>query len=172
MKTNFKICGVDPGKHGGIVLVDSNDYTRVWKFVTPIIKIGKSKTEYDIVQICHIFRNLKPKFVVLEKAQVTPKAGKMSCFGMGASFYMYQGILTALKIPFIVVAARDWQHELFKGLEQRNTKQASYLAASRLSGLDFRPTQRSKKPHDGLTDAYCMAIYGIRKRFGDNHERQ
>ena len=78
----------------------------------------------------------------------------------------------ALRIPYTKIPAKQWQKEMFTGVEEititgktsRDTKAMALVAAKRLfPGRDFTFTERSTKPHDGYVDALLMSEYGKRK---------
>lgn len=77
-------------------------------------------------------------------------------------------LLTALCVPFEIVSPRKWQSDMFVGINRNDTKAASALVAQRLRpDVDWRASPRCRKPHDGLTDAFCIAEYGRRRMAGE-----
>jgi hypothetical protein len=154
--------GIDNGLMGGLVAIQ--DSKIIFKQQMPIIKGDRS--EYDIQEIIKFFSAIKSldtkMVVVLEKAQVSPIAGKNSCFGMGFCFGMMQGILTAMEISYKVVHAKTWQKKVLMDINGEDTKQRSVLFCKRMfPNEDWKISERSSKMHDGLTDATCMAYYGM-----------
>ena len=96
-----------------------------------------------------------------------PGQGVRSTFSIGFGFGIWQGLLTALQMPFELVSPQRWQREMFAGVNRDDTKAASALVAQRLRpDVDWRATPRCRKPHDGLTDAFCIAEYGRRRLAG------
>lgn len=159
--------GVDPGLNGGIGVINSDGkILHLWAM--PILKSTKSKREYDILKIVKIFELIKRKYeninVILEKATIIPISGSKS---IASTFFcngIFQGILTSLKIPYQISMARLWQKVIFVGMNHKDTKQASIMFCQRkYPEQDFRPTERSKNPSDGLTDAICMANYSLQQ---------
>lgn len=156
--------GIDNGLAGGIVAIKEGKI--LLKRVMPIIK--GDRNEYDIAEIINIFIELTGQkypnddiLVILEKAQITPIAGKNSCFSMGYCFGMMQGLLTALNIPFRIVHAKTWQKEVLRDINGNDTKQRSIIFCQRMfPNEDFKATDKCTKVHDGLTDACCMAYFG------------
>ena len=152
--------GIDNGLNGGIVIVNGETKTILSKFVMPVFK-GK-KTDYDIKSICEILEFLNPDDVriVLEKAHVRPISGKRASFMTGFGYGVMQGILEAKSLSYSIVSPKDWQQEILKGMNTGDTKKDSIMFCSRrYPKEDWRATERSKKLHDGLTDACCMALY-------------
>ncbi len=159
-------CAIDPGKSGGIAVLDENGkILHLW--IMPVINSTKSLKEYDIPKIAKIFETLKEQYsgninIILEKATIIPISGSKS---IASTFYcngIFQGILTSFKLPFQIVRAIDWQKIVFVGMNRKDTKQASIMFCQRkYPDQDFRPTERSRNPSDGLTDAVCMAYYSL-----------
>jgi hypothetical protein len=154
----MKIIGIDNGKLGGIVVMRDKKIEECYKM--PIIKGKESRSEYDVQKIKDILSMSVPDLVILEKAQVSPIAGKMSCFGMGYCLGMMTGILTTLRIPFKIVHAKTWQKEVLRDINGTDTKQKSILFCNRMfPETDWKLGH--KKELDGLTDAACLAYYGF-----------
>ena len=161
--------GIDNGLNGAIVVLDDNNKQIVHKFVMPIIKGTKSRKEYDIQQIVTIFKGIiedaksinESIIVVLEKAQISPIAGKNSCFSMGYCFGMMQGILSSLKLSYKVVHAKTWQKEILRDMNGSDTKQRSIMFCKRMFPSEEWKIGKQSKEHDGLTDATCMAYFGL-----------
>jgi len=161
--------GIDNGLNGGIVVLDENQNI-VKKYIIPIIKIG-NKNEFDIQKINKIFKDIDAKceaeenivYTCLEHAHVRPISGKRACFTTGFCFGLMQGILEALNISYEIVNPKIWQKEIFQG-SVSDTKQASIVFCQRKwTNEKWSATERSKKAHDGMTDAACMALYCYRQ---------
>lgn len=160
------IIGIDNGLDGGVVFL-SGDGKVLAKYVMPTIgnKIN-GKRSYVVPEMARmILRHCdEDTKAYLELAQAMPKQGVSSMFSIGFGFGLWQGVLTALAIPFEVVGPRAWQKVMFEGVDKTDTKKASALVANRLSPqTDWKATERCKTQHDGLTDAFCLAEYGRTK---------
>ena len=153
------IIGVDGGNAGAIVVLQGKKI--IFKTVMPVLAVGDSKNEYDCQVIIDILSQYPDATVILEKAHAMPLMGVASMFNFGKSFGMMIGILTALKMRYHIVHPKTWQKILFRDQSHSDTKKASRIVAQRLFPKEsFIPTQRSKKAHDGLTDATLIAYYG------------
>jgi len=63
-------------------------------------------------------------------------------------------MLTALEIPYQLVAPQTWQRAMHAGTPGSDTKQRSILAAQRLfPSVDLRRNRKGRRPDDGLADA-------------------
>lgn len=157
IKKNY--IGLDPGVNGGIVVMNS-DHQIIDKIVMPVM--GGTKKDYDVQTLVKFLTTYnKNSFAILERAQPQFRDGRKQAFKTGFGFGVLEGVLTALKIPFQIVAPKSWQKKVFEGLNTDDTKVASILFCQRKwPDEDWRASQRCKKAHDGMTDAACMAYYG------------
>jgi crossover junction endodeoxyribonuclease RuvC len=165
------VIGIDNGLDGGIVGIRSGEATTLLRAITPTL--GTGKRSYDIAEMAALLRKMAPvaeregSMVFLERAQAMPGQGVSSMFSIGYGFGIWQGLLTAMRLPFQIVSPQKWQREMFIGINRGDTKTASALVAQRLRpGTDWRANARCRKPHDGLTDAFCIAEYGRRTMGG------
>lgn len=157
----MKYIGIDNGLNGAIVVIEKNEI--IEKVVMPTITSTKSKREYDIHEITEILTRHTDATVILEKAHAMPKLGTVQAFNFGKGFGIMIGLLSGLKIRYDIVHARRWQKEMFKDQNSKDTKQASAIVAQRLfPNESFISTEKSKKIHDGLTDALLLAVWGQR----------
>jgi len=151
--------GIDNGVKGGISVLDS-EYNIVEKIVMPVF--GTSKKEYDLNKISKFLKKYNDCFIILEKAQPQFRDGKKQAFKTGFGYGAIQGILSSLQLSYIIVSAKEWQKKVFAGLCVDDTKIASILFCQRQWPLeDWTATKQSQKEHDGLTDASCLAYYGL-----------
>lgn len=154
------IVGVDPGLSGGIVAMENS--TIFLKKVMPII--STPKREYDINKIVDIFKIINKHnidLVMIEKQQVRPVSGKRACFMTGGGYYLLRGILAALEIPYELTTPQAWMKEL--QINSKEGKGSIMFCMNKYPKEDFTATERSRKSHDGLTDATCIALYGERR---------
>ena len=166
----MKILGIDNGISGAMVMLEDNRV--IGRLVMPTIPAPNGKgNEYDIATILMALDSWKPERAVIERAQAMRLGsegqvqGVVSTFNIGKNYGIMLGILAAKGIAYEVVHPKTWQKMLFDGIAKDDTKAASAIVAQRLwPGVDWRATERCKKPHDGLTDAACIAEYG-RRRF-------
>ncbi len=154
--------GIDPGLSGGIVGIDENQKV-VFQCVMPVIK-GK-KTEYNINKIIKIlsFENPQVVSVALEKQHVRPVSGKRACFTTGFGFGMLQAILECKQLPYEIVNPTVWMKEMFKGMDTKDKKASIMFCQRKWPKEDWTATERSVKPHTGLTDAAVIALYCYRR---------
>lgn len=162
------VIGIDNGLDGGVVAIHGSG--PLIRLVTPTL--GTGKRSFNLVAMADLLRVLSidsnDKMAFLERAQAMPGQGVTSMFSTGFGFGAWQGLLTALQIPFELVTPQKWQRDMFVGINRDDTKAASALVAQRLRpDTDWRASPRCRKPHDGLTDAFCIAEYGRRRMAGE-----
>lgn len=156
--------GIDNGLNGGISVIDEREKI-ILKGIMPTF--SGTKKEFDVQTISKFMRKLlkidNEIYVFIEEARVQPVSGKRASFTTGFCYGLFQGICASLSLSYEIVAPKTWQKELLKGLAT-DTKVASVMYCSKKYPEEqWTGTERSKKPHDGLTDATCIALYGKRK---------
>ena len=160
------IIGIDNGLDGGVVTLNEIGSVEFSEVMPVIGASGKGKRAYDIPGMIRAVRGFAPdteRVVFLESAQAMPFQGVVSTFSTGFGFGIWQGILTSLGIPYHVVRPQKWQGVMFEGIDRTDTKRASATIAARLQpNVDWRASERNRIPHDGKTDAFCIAEYGRR----------
>lgn len=154
--------GCDPGKSGGIVALDAMGNVLL-THAMPVI--GK---EYDLQKIHDLLDHYSRHkvYVGIENVHaIQGKAGNSSNFSFGLGKGILMGIVSGLKMPYLLVNPRQWQKETWEGVtKQSDTKKTSLIAAKRLfPDQDFLASERSRKPHDGIVDAMLIGEYCRRK---------
>ena len=156
--------GIDNGLDGGIVGIDGDGHCS-FKKIMPTISGRDSKRIYDIpamISTLTVFKE-RIRMVILEKSQAFPGQGRTSAWSTGHGQGIWEGIIMTLNIPCSIVGPQSWQRVIFRDMNFTETKQASLLACQRLfPNESWLATERSRRPHDGLTDAACLAEYGRR----------
>lgn len=165
--------GIDPGLNGGIARID---YTWTIRDEDPTISVVPmptkevdGKRKYVIDEIIRELSCGSMGFVVLEKQQAMPGQGTVSMFRTGEGFGILQGILGAKhyedeseQLDYVIVPPQKWQKDVCPG-ESGKTKERSIKMAGKLfPKISLLATPRSKKPHDGMADALCIAEYARR----------
>jgi hypothetical protein len=165
----------DPGKRGAIVVIDQNN--NILTAQTPLI--GGEIDTHQIVKFLRSFEG--EKHAVIENVHNMFGVGSSANFQFGRALGLLEGIISALDIPFTKVSPKEWQKEMWQGIKplevittkknkdgspkyKVDTKATSLLCANRLyPNVNLLPTERSKKPSDGIVDALLMAGYCKRK---------
>lgn len=143
--------GVDPGMRGGwtIMWPGGEIETHPWddkQFIESMEDVGCAGSE------CRC---------AVEKVGAMPKQGLGSTFKFGEEYGMIQGILKGLHIPYQTVPPQTWKKE-FSLLHQDKGK--SIETAQRLfPEVNFLPTERSRKPSDGMCESALICEWARRK---------
>ena len=157
--------GIDVGLKGGVVAINEHQLIQ-YKHVMPVIKIN-NKNEYNVKLIVEIFKEIikldtmENIFVILEKEHVRPISGKRASFLLGYGYGGMQFLLESFGVSYEIVSPQAWMKEL--GITSKDTKGSIVYCQRKWPSINWCGTDRSRKPHDGLTDAACMALYGYRK---------
>jgi hypothetical protein len=114
--------GIDPGGSTGAIsaiVTDKMDNKTVY-----LLEFKKA-TNQDISEFIRQFHGINNSLCVLEKVHAMPGNGAVAMFSFGENYGFLQGLLTAHKIPYIVVPPQQWQKK-FKttsiGTERFNSK--------------------------------------------------
>lgn len=185
------VLGADPGKHGGVVLVDINNFNNQKHFPTKV-KNGRVDVEFAYAQLEPFKNNIV--FAVKEQIHAIFGSSATSTFEFGAADGALETLLTLLsfnssaKFPVYTVQPKVWQNTAWKGVDivkgdpimdkssnkqkvnkkgelrfKTDTKATSFNAAHMLfPNVSFIPP-RCRNEHDGLIDAALIAYWGIKK---------
>ena len=140
--------GIDPGQSGGMVVIDGEGG------VLDAVAFA-TMTEHDIAETLAEWGEWPCGGVAtIEAVHSMPKQGVASTFKFGKSYGFLLGLLTALKIPYVMVTPRQWQKELgcLSGGDKNVTK-----------GAAQRQWPGQKWTH-AIADAALIAEYGRRTR--------
>ena len=162
MKT---LIGIDPGKDGAIAILDipepGVDEPRLIKTNFVACKDFIYGKEYDVGLMADIVKKYLSDLVVIEKQKAYPLQGRTSQFSIGYGYGLWEGLVAALKYPYIVVTPQTWQKKIYAGIAGDDPKKKSIIAAGRLfPDVDLRRTDRCKIKHHGMSDALLLAWYG------------
>jgi len=164
--------GIDPGKTGAAALLYEPDEGQ--QGVDIIDWSDPVQVAADVSEWVHDFKIV---MAVLEKVHSMPKQGVSGVFTFGTNYGVWQGILSALKVPHVLVTPQKWQKGALSKGDGKNTKERSLAAVRRLY-----PGSRlyKRKMDDGRADAtlmahHALAVYsgvnGAWKRFNNEAEQ-
>ena len=140
--------GIDPGQKGGIAWLGKKYHTYAMPDTTKAVLGLIQALSTGLVTTC-----------IIEHAQAMPKQGGVSMFNYGQHYGELIGIMTALGIKIIEVRAAVWK----KAMGLTKDKDASIALCERLfPSVDLLPSDRSRKPSDGMAEALLLAEYGRR----------
>ena len=90
--------GIDPCKSGGICFLMDDD---IKSFKCP-------DTTHDMTEELILAKNIRKCTAIIEKVHAFPGQGVTSCFNFGYNYGLWIGILSALKIPYVLVPPNKW----------------------------------------------------------------
>lgn len=163
--------GIDIGKKGAISMLSSDG---VSTYAMPMIKDELDYTMlYELlmqIQASELKRTGSNPHLVFEKLGVIFGSSKSTAFSMGYQSGAVEMMAISLGIPYTKIPAKQWQKEMFQGVEvvkkgtKNDTKAMALIAINRLfPKLKLTFGMKATKPHDGLVDAVLMAEYAKRK---------
>lgn len=150
MKTHF--LGIDPGKKGGIALIDSES--------------GSSVTmpydDKELISLCRNCESISTNNIIccLEKVGAMPGQGVVSMFSFGKSVGYIKGVLESFGIPYQEISPQKWKKEFSLTSDKA---QSAEICSRLFPNISLLATPRCKKPHDGMAEALLMAEYARRK---------
>lgn len=150
------IIGLDPGKAGALVALDEAGRLVAAHAAEDSFCPG----EYRPAEMARLLGGLAPTLVILERQHAMPKQGLTSTFSIGRGFGLWEGVVAALELPLHVVTSSVWQRAVLRGVPGEGKVRAVIAAEARVPELVLTPGRR-RKPHDGLADAACLALYGL-----------
>lgn len=145
------VAGIDVGRGGAIALLGED---RAVAFPMPLVGDG--------LHVRAIKRILEPAgLVVIEKATAMPRQGVVSMFSFGQTYGTLLTIPRLMGIRTEIVTPQAWKKLVLAGMAHDKSSAIAYCARA-FPGVSLLPTERSRKPHDGMADALCIAAYGRR----------
>ena len=142
--------GIDPGKSGALALLTEDGQCTVVPFnesaYTAILKAASGPSS-----VC-----------CLEKVGAMPGQGVVSMFNFGHNLGYIEGLLQAFDIPYQLVPPQTWKKE-FCVTSDKNT--SIEVCRKLFPYVSLLPTERSRKPSDGMAEAMLLAEYARRRRF-------
>ncbi len=150
------IMGLDPGKCGGISLLDFKGAV-VGSYPIP-------ETEHEAVELIGEFAP-RIAFCAIERLQPMFKASKVAMFKLGRSYGFLRGILTVMQIPFDEVPPKAWQATVgcvFQKAE--NGKAKNNKAVTRAKAQQLFTGKCPVRITDKIADSLLIAEHARRTR--------
>ena len=142
--------GIDPGKSGAAALIHE-DGQDVFDWPGDVAlaadKLKEWRIQYNIAG------------AALEKVTARPGQGVVSMFSFGQNLGSWQGMLSALSIPFVMPTPQAWQKGLIDKKAGKDPKSCSLATARRL----FPDADLRLKKHHGRADALLLGWWAREK---------
>jgi hypothetical protein len=144
------ICGIDPGKTGGVAFVSLQ---------------GSDAEVFDMPALPDLVSILKERQssilrVFIEKQQVFKGQGIVSSGNLMKHYGEILGVLTALSIPFEEIPPKRWQAVIHGGKHSKKSRKEKKQASIQKAKQMFPELEIGKK--DGRAEALLIAEYGRR----------
>ena len=147
--------GIDPGIKGGLAMIDSEG--AVSTSPMPTMQDGK-RTVIDIAEVVEwAAHSTSYMCAAIERTHPKPPMGMASAYSFGYTTGQLVGLLQARFVPHVMVPATDWRKKVLAYLS-KNASGAITFVGRTYPDVDLRPG-RTRKPHDGIAEALCIAHY-------------
>lgn len=145
--------GIDPGKSGALAVISEDSFgTMAWA-----IPFGQKSYAAELAKYIGL---AEVKAVCVEKVNAMPGQGVVSMFNFGHNLGYIEGLLQAYELPYQLVPPQTWKKEF----SLNSDKQRSIEVCQKLfPHVSLLPTEKSRKPNDGMAEALLMAEYARRK---------
>lgn len=138
--------GIDPGASGAVALIgDDVALVEDWP--------GDPVAAADLLRSWLVHYNVK--LCALERVASRPGQGVSSVFTFGTNYGTWQGLLSALSIPYVMPTPQAWQKGLIVPSDGQDSKSRSLAVARRL----FPCVDLHRKSDHGKADALLLAVF-------------
>jgi len=159
------IIGIDNGISGGLVAISSFSGEILGMSTMPA-KEWRSRNEVNIMSVIEWINNVTNDnshdvlFIIEEpNNSKTPS----TAYSVASSFHSLRGLFEAKGWEWLRVTPQSWQTRMLgKKIPKGKTKIYAKRKALELRPDEkFLPTKRHRTPHEGLIDAFLIALYGM-----------
>ena len=167
------VIGIDPGKDGFLCLLPMEARQEIQFQPMPMITPtgGKGKRRYDVSALVRVLREWRDTYDValtaVERQQVHPGQGSVSCFSIGEGFGLLVGVVMTLGLSLECPHPRSWQKVMHMDIPGSDPKARTIEACGKLfPNIDLRASERCRVQHDGKADALLIATWARRQVVG------
>jgi crossover junction endodeoxyribonuclease RuvC len=153
------ILGIDPGKTGGLAILDA------FGAVVSVHPMPMQAKEFDVEAIFQIIQALpQGSRVVMERVNAFPGQGVSSVWSFAYGVGMIHGLIRASQVPLDLVSPVTWQ-KVSSGPTGGDKSITAAWCARTFPGAPIVP-KGCRKPHEGICDALGIAWFGV-MRYGN-----
>jgi hypothetical protein len=153
----MKIVGIDPGFNGGIALFEDGKCLEC--MVMPLYEMENGKNTIDCKFISKYLLNNQVKTVIIEQVHTMPGQGIASSGNFMKNFGKILGTCEALEREVIEISPQKWKKLVLRDEYAHDMKQGAIdFCLKHFPHIDLMASKRCKKPHDGKSDAMCIAV--------------
>ena len=140
--------GIDPGLDGAVAWIGPHNKVHISMMPTILKTKGRGTRMYEVksmkLMLQTFYENPMDIFVCLEQQQAMPGQGVSSMFSIGRGMGLWEGILTGLGVPYLVVHPRRWHREICRGLPGGPKEQSIQAASTSFPEVDLRKSTRAR----------------------------
>tara|TARA_R110000764_G_scaffold318_5_gene1378 strand:+ start:906 stop:1397 length:492 start_codon:yes stop_codon:yes gene_type:complete len=153
------IVGIDNGLDGGLCAVSKFDGSIIDKIRMPTLQMSKKK-EIDIRAIKQWLLDLNTPFELAIEEPLAHAKSSQAVRSMAISFGKLVGMAESNGYPVQRVSVHKWQKKMLGRMPKGRSKEfALALAVSLEPEENWLASKRCRTPHDGMIDAYLIALY-------------
>jgi crossover junction endodeoxyribonuclease RuvC len=154
MAKKISVLGIDHGGNGAFALYDGLNHV-IWRMPA----LGSVKGQKDLL---HLLEDIKTDFnpiCFIEEAHFVFGKGKGHSKFMANFGKMEMGLVVS-ELRYQIIKAKLWKEEILRFTSKDKQAAIDYVSR-KYPEVDLTPG-KIRKPHDGITDAVCIAEYGYR----------
>ena len=122
----MRACGIDPGIHGGLAIVEINDgaVPRLVDAIDVPVTGSGAKERVDPHAVRAWIATHHPDQAIIERAQAMPKQGASSGFKYGRAAGALEAVIACCEIPVTIIEPTAWKkaHHL-RGKDKEGARQ-------------------------------------------------
>ncbi len=162
MRKKF-VVGIDAGLHGGLALLYGNETKQellAFQSLSTASSGTCAKSFAGVLRGFEKFSVVKPTAVIEHPTQSNQRhnSGHLQ---QGINYGILIGVLQYFEYDFREIYPVSWTSKYFKVIDKNLKKERGILVASRLTKKENLILPRARKPHDGIADAICIAMYSL-----------
>ena len=151
------IVGIDNGLDGGLAAISSHKGELIDRIKMPTKKVG-NKREVDSYNVYRWLCDLHSPYVLAVEEPLAHAKSSQAVRSMALSFGKLAGMAESRVQKFERVPVRAWQKAMLGKVPRGETKAYALAKASELCpDENWLASEKAKKPHDGIIDAYLIA---------------
>jgi hypothetical protein len=156
------IVGIDNGIDGGLCAVSAHNGMIISYTAMPTYE-RKGKREIDTVAVKNWIAELHTEPQIFIEEPLRHAKSSQAVRSMAISFGKLYGLCETKGWRVHDIEVTEWQKKMLPGVQRGQTKTVALKVASHLAPhCPFLKSEKSKVPHDGIVDAYLIAIYAFR----------
>lgn len=156
--------GIDNGLDGGLCAISSHDGSIIDKLAMPTLQ-KESKRETDTKKIHKWIMDLHSPSLILIEEPLRHAKSSQAMRSMGISYGKILGMCESHDFEVKSIQVKDWQKFILGKVPRSQTKKfALEKAQESAPSEDWRKNNRCTVPHDGIIDAYLIALYWAKQQ--------